>query len=132
MTTKFDEKRREYADSPEMLALIDRDERREANYPKVTPPCPPWCRFAETYPTLEHGYDSVLTDDETTFTRIHASGSGDAHLAQSEFNRGGTVSFGDPYIYTDDEEMTSAQARAFAAELLNSADMLDEITAASE
>jgi hypothetical protein len=139
MTTKFDEKRREYADSPEMLAMIDRDERREANYPKVTPPCPSWCRSVEIYGARQlatydhpHGYDS-LSDDETTFFRFHVSSNEHYYVAQEEQNREGVITLGPLHLGGGpEEEMTAAQARAKAAELLAAADMLDEVTAVGE
>ena len=139
MTTKFDEKRREYADSPEMLAMIDRDERVAANYPTVIPPCPDWCRFREIYPTglhSDHGYDSSEEwDDTIAYLRFHISGIAGLHISQEEINRGGEVTLGTPSIFglaRDDEELSSEQARQLSAELLDAAARLDEVTAASE
>jgi hypothetical protein len=136
MTTKFDEMRREYADSPDILAMLDRD---EANYPKVIPPCPDWCRFREIFPTglhSDHGYDSSEEWDAViTYMRFHISGVAGLHISQEEINRGGEVTLGTPCIFgleRNDEELSSEQARQLAAELLNVADRLDEVTAVGE
>ena len=143
MTTNYDEKRREYADSPGMLALIDRDEFVDAHKPTTIPPCPSWCRYVEEAPdgalNRLHEYDSVdewEVEDGMMFSRFHVSAwtSPVPYIAQQEFNRGGVVTFGPLHISgieRNEEEMTSEAVRQFAAELLAAADRLDAVTAAS-
>ncbi|MDP9118113.1 MAG: hypothetical protein M3O28_12810 [Actinomycetota bacterium] len=108
--------------------------RVDAARPTDGPPCPDWCRHAEDYPTLVHGYDSAVDpwDEPITFMRFHTLDIGPGvHVSQEEFTRGGAVSFGPAHVFMADagdcEEMTSAQARARAEVLVAAADRLDEI-----
>ncbi len=99
----------------------------EAAYPKVHPPCPPWCCLR-----AGHRYDSVEWDLVThlRYHQLNPDGD-DANLTQAERNQGGVVRLDSPAIsvYGDEAaEITSGDARKRAALLLNLADKLDEIT----
>lgn len=113
-----------------MAQIRERDARIAANEPKVIPPCPQWCRFTEIIAGT-HDYDSVLTADESTYTRYHLSGQTAVDIAQEERNRGGVVTRGPVHINMPGrdgcEETTAEQARQLAAELLAAANELDRI-----
>jgi predicted DNA-binding transcriptional regulator AlpA len=109
----------------EMDRMRDREARFAANEPPC-PPCPAWCRSAELF--ADHTYESV-TQDEQTYSRFHVSGLGEC-VAQEEFNRGGVVTMGPVHILHggDAEQLSAAEARQRAAELLKVADEMDRIT----
>lgn len=101
------------------------EEEFRTNMPPI-PACPAWCT-KEPEHLYEYGFE---------YTRWHESASsGHASVSQEERNVGGAVSFG-PLVVTqvlpdDTEEITAAQARMRAAELLNAADLIDQIKGVS-
>ncbi len=100
----------------------------EAAYPKVHPPCPPWCCLpaGHTYDTREWDLVTHLRYHQLNFD----AADDDANLTQLERNRGGLVWLERPVVtvYGEGEgEITSGEARKRAALLLNLADRLDEI-----
>lgn len=126
-TTALDATVGDFASDPRWRALRERDARIAANAPKVIPPCPAWCRFADVYPGANHGYDSV-SDDETTYFRFHVTGNHGYYIAQDEQNRGGVVTFGPLHISGESaEELSGEDVRRMAAELIAAADRLDDI-----
>lgn len=97
------------------------------------PPCPPWCRYERG-----HRYETVMDIDveggTLTLERFHESastGEGDASgfVSVEEFLRGRKVSYGPHRIVFggDLENMSAAEARERAANLLALADLLDRI-----
>lgn len=99
----------------------------ETSVPKVIPPCPSWCQSPDG-----HEYDSTDGYDETlTYIRSHMAMER-PHLWVDawEHNCAGVVTMQAPSICTPDQgDLDSSQARAYAAELLEAADLLDRITA---
>lgn len=107
--------------------------------PTVVPDCPSWCAGKPG-----HRYDSVdypnrdgcaaLRTRDVTFVRLHTVGSTQAGtIIQEERNRGGVVILG-PIgldVWESADNLTPAQVRARAADLLRLADRLDEIMAAA-
>jgi hypothetical protein len=81
----------------------ERGARIDANEPKVLPPCPPWCRWSVLLPGPPHTYDSVLPDDDQTYTRQHIdriSDDSEFEIFQAEYNRHGVVTLGPVLIAT--------------------------------
>ena len=115
--------------NPEWQAAVARQELLDNHRPAVTPSCPSWCKYDPG-----HEYDSVDFDD-VTFIRDHVShpeGSSTS-IAQEERNQHGVITLLPPvialYSEYDSEDIDAAGARRRAAELLNAADLLDQINA---
>lgn len=98
----------------------------ETHAPATIPPCPSWCVDLDG-----HGYDATDgTGAELTFERFHHAPVGALLLVDAlERNRYGTVTVTVPSGYLDERpDVDAAGARALAADLLASADLLDVIT----
>lgn len=106
------------------------DEKADASYPKVIPPCPSWCSY-----TPGHGYEST-EHDLVTHVRYHESHpQGDVTIVQEEKNCRGDVALAPVKLTiwgtSGSEDLSGTSARALAAELLARAEQLDAITATS-
>ncbi len=100
----------------------------EATVPAVTPPCPAWC-------TLPAGHEYDSTDgwgDDLVFLRRHVAFEGGkiADVSATERNHAGTVTVDEPGIFLSvaDDDYPVEQVIVIAAELLESAVVLDRIT----
>jgi hypothetical protein len=102
----------------------------------ATAPCPSWCVLVPGHRYESADYDeSTFTETrEISFIRYHQispdADAGSANLTQEETWKAGVVILDAPVIsvYDDSGEITSAEARKRAAQLLNLADQLDGIT----
>ena len=101
----------------------------------VVPPCPAWCGEK---PGHDYDTDVPATGEMERHHSWDAPAIGEQHHAWASISGcevwlDGVVPPKAPYIYASaDEELTAAQARAYAAELLVAADKLDEINAGAK
>jgi len=111
---------------PHLLQLAEHQRFVEDHAPKVIPPCPPCCVLP-----ARHDYDGTDgTGEDLTFERTHVALETE-HLSVNakETNRHGIFEVRVPTLWVErDDTLNAAQARAFAAELLSAADLLDTIT----
>jgi hypothetical protein len=111
----------------EVREMYENERTAAESLPAVIPPCPSWCRKGDGHP-----YDSTEWDF-VTHVRFHSSVPDDvrcgARVEAIERNKGGTIEVAAPTIgvYVE-ENQTAGEARAYAAELLAAADVLDRIT----
>jgi hypothetical protein len=109
--------------------MYDQEQTARDSLPSVIPPCPSWCRKGDGHPYEATDWDFV------THLRFHSSVPDEvecgARVEATERNKGGAVEVAAPTIgvYVE-EDQTAEQARAYAAELLAAADVLDEIAGA--
>lgn len=118
--------------------MFDREHLGARTHPEPgeMPPCPSWCTFP-----AGHGYESVddldLAAGLVTLMRFHTTehNSSDAYLSQEEELRDGKVTLHDVMICVSSgdlggvEEVTAAEARRRAAEMLAAVERLEHIGA---
>ncbi len=101
--------------------------RVEATVPAVTPACPDWCTSAAGHEYT--CYDGTV-DGLMTHLREHTGFSTErVQVDATERNTGGTVTVDAPTVFLNvEDDLDAAAARAFAADLLAAADVLDRLS----
>lgn len=123
-------------DDPSRVAALrvyfEQEQTMERLWPTVIPPCPSWC-----IDEPGHDFDSWdLDQDEPGFTRFHTA-SRDSQVdvtALETFKVGGASVISDAGLYVEkqDDLNTPEAARAFAAQVLAAADVLERIMGATD
>jgi hypothetical protein len=113
---------------PRWLKIKHAEERITAETPSVIPPCPSWCAWQG------HDYDStdtVIEGEPVTYIRSHSSRRNEAQasVTQLEKNRAGLLIFGmeEVFVSPNSEDMDADAARSLAADVLEAADLLEDL-----